>query len=303
MWGSGAVYHRKSDNRWIARLEVHDGRPKAVVSRAPALGGYALDALRPAHVQAFLNAQRRRYSPRTVAHQLACLRTALQSAVREGSVTRNVGSLVRGPHIPHSEVRPLSQAEAAQFLAHVRGDSSEALYVLALHTGMRQGELLGLRWEDVDLPGAQLHVRKALVVGGRYLDDVKTERSRRTVDLSPAVVASLREHLRRQMVERENNPKRKEQGFVFAGPLGSPLEATSVTRRFQSLLAEAGLPRQRFHDLRHAAASIMLANGVLMRQVADILGHSTPTVTANVYSHLGSDAGKDVAERMERALG
>jgi integrase len=298
--------------RWL-----HDGVGSSVRERTrvgyqtivrsaliPVLGATPVSLLRPDDIRRLLQvALRRGLAPRTVSHQLACLRTALQWGVAEGILERNVAALVRGPHVPHVEVRPLSDQQATALLDHVAGTRLEALFVLALRTGMRQGELLGLRWEDVDLEHGEIHVRKALVVGGRFLDDVKTKRSRRTIPIGPSTVAALRDHQRRQGAERVDNPDRVEQGFVFAGPLGSPLDASAVTRTLQRHLADAGLPRQRFHDLRHAAASLMLARGASMREIADMLGHSTPSLTANVYSHLGDGALRAVATRQEQAVG
>lgn len=293
-WLEGAV-------RPSARTRTLEGYRSIVVRHlVPALGGVPLVDLSPLHIQRFMNAQLATLSPRTVSHHLAVLRTALTQAERWGLVNRNVARLVPGPRVPTHEIRPLTLEQAQQFLAAIRGEPNEALYVLAITTGMRQGELLGLRWQDVTLDGASAGVRvtRTLRVGSNVLEEPKTERSRRVIPLLPLAVQALRAHRLRQMA----TPDRLEQGLVFARPHGSPLDASAVTRELQRRLAEADLPRQRFHDLRHLAASLHLARGASLREIADILGHSTTTLTANLYSHLQPGATRAAMDRLGAIL-
>jgi integrase len=279
------------------------------VHLSPALGRHRLADLTPAQVQAFLNSKLASgLSPRTVSHLRAVLRRALNQALRWGLVQRNVAVLVQPPRVPHTEITPLSVEQAKQLLMHIRGDRLEALYVLAMACGLRQGELLGLRWADVDLDRRSLTVRTALQWrgGAPVLVEPKSERARRVVSLPDLAVVALRAHRVRQMEDRLVAGSRWQTepwGLVFTSTVGTPLDAVGVTRRFQRLLRDAELPRQRFHDLRHAAASYMLAGGVPMRVVMETLGHSDIRLTANTYSHLVPGIAREAADRMDAVLG
>jgi integrase len=204
-------------------------------------------------------------------------------------------------------VSPLSPDEARCFLEAIRGDRLEALYLVALGAGLRQGEILGLAWADVDLEHATLTVRNALqrVDGRLVLVEPKSVTSRRVVALPIIVVDALRAHRTRQREDRllagwrwQDDPR----GLVFTTTIGTPMDGIAVTRRFQALLAGAGLPRQRFHDLRHACASLLLAQGVAPRVVMETLGHSQISLTLNTYSHVIPALGREAANRMDEML-
>src|SRR5215207_6117512 len=173
-------------------------------------------------------------------------------------VPRNVSDAVKPPRPDPREMRPLSPVEARKLLDATQGDRLEALYVLAVHTGMRQGELLALKWQDVDLENATLSVRRTITKsGGRLLlGEPKTRKSRRTIDLTEASVGALREHLARQMEEITILGDRyKDAGLVFTSEVGTLINPTNLRRRsFASLLEKAKVPRVRFHDLRHTCA-------------------------------------------------
>jgi integrase len=298
----------------VVRLSV---RPRTYVSYryivrihlAPSLGQRPLAALSPADVQAFLNAKSAAgLSPRTVAYLRGVLRQALGHAERMDLVGRNVARLARPPRIPHRPVSPLTVEQARTFLAAIRGDRLEALYLVALGCGLRQGEILGLRWSDVDLEAGTLTVRHALqrVDGHLVLVEPKSATSRRVVPLPALVREALVAHRVRQ--DQECLPLHPEPGDVFADlvfttTLGTPLDGISVTRRFQRILRAAGLPRQRFHDLRHACASLLLAQGVPARVVMETLGHSEISLTLNTYSHVLPSLGREAALRMDEVLG
>jgi len=171
--------------------------------------------------------------------------------------------------------------------------------------GLRQGEALGLRWEDVDLDRRLLRVSFALqrVDGELILVEPKTARSRRTMRLPAAVAAILREHRTRQVQERLlAGSGWRERGLVFTTRSGGPLDGSAVTKDFQRCLAAAGLPKMRFHELRHSAASLMLAQGLPLRTVMEVLGHSTITLTANTYSHLLPSLMDEAADAIDRVL-
>jgi integrase len=278
------------------------------VHLAPGLGHIVLTRLTPPQVQSFLNAKTRDgCSPRTVAYMRAVLRQALGQAERWGLVPRNVAKLADAPRVPRREVHPLDPTEARAFLGAITGDRMEALYVTALGTGLRQGELLGLSWRDVDLEAGTIRVRQALQRNrsGLVLVEPKSATSHRTVALPGVVVTALRSHRMRQLQERlaaagrwPDDPR----DLVFLSTVGTPLEGVNVTRRFQALLADAGLPRQRFHDLRHACATLLLAQGVAPRVVMETLGHSQISLTMNTYSHVVPSMTRHAADRMDEAL-
>jgi integrase len=283
----------------------YDGKIRTHI--LPALGNVRLVKLTPQYLEAFLNQKRAAgLSPQTVRHLRAILRAALSDALRWGIVPRNVATLVDGPRVPHHDVQPLAPSEAQTLLEAVRTHRLGALFSVALSVGLRQGEALGLRWEDVDLEGGTLTVRKTLqrIAGEFVLLEPKTARSRRTIALPSVAVRALRTHRARQMEERlmAGSMWEDEWDLVFTTATGRPLHGTNVTRAFQQLLASAGLRRQRFHDLRHSCASLLLAQGVHPRVVMETLGHSQIALTMNIYSHVLPELQREAAARMDELL-
>ena len=273
----------------------------------PGLGQVRLVKLTPQRLEAFLNEKRGAgLSPQTVQHLRAILRAALSDAVKWGLVPRNVAALVDGPRVPHHDIQPLSPHEARRLLDAVAPHRLGALFSVALAVGLWQGEALGLRWEDTDLDAGTLTVRKTLqrIDGAFEIVEPKTVRSRRTVALPSAAVDALRTHRARQMEERlmAGSEWKDDRGLVFTTATGRPLQGTNVTRTFQQLLARAGLRRQRFHDLRHSCASLLLAQGVHPRVVMETLGHSQIGLTMNTYSHVLPPLQREAAARMDEVL-
>lgn len=299
---------------WLANTAKRTVRPSTFVSYeglvrvhlVPELGKVPLIKLSPQHVERMINRKLATgLSPRRVEYARAVLRRALNDALRWGLIARNVATLVTPPRAQRYEIRPLDPDQARRFLDTVRADRLEALYSVALAVGLRQGEALGLRWDDVDLGGAVIHVRHALqrVDGKLQLVEPKTARSRRVVVLPATVVKALREHRVRQLAERlAAGSEWIDRDLVFCTPRGRPLDASNVTHAFQKHLARAGLPRQRFHDLRHACASLLLAQGVNPRVVMEVLGHSQITLTLNTYSHVLPSLSEEAARRMDAVL-
>jgi integrase len=273
----------------------------------PGLGKIALAKLTPAEIQTFLNRKLESgLSPRRVQYIHAVLRRALVTAEKWGMVSRNVAKLVDPPRVPKHEITPLTPEQARQLIEASGDDRHLALYVTALGTGLRQGELLGLRWEDVDLESGRLRVRHTLanVKGQLTLLEPKTDRSRRTVMLADAVVIALRAHRTRQRMDRLVSGSRwVDSGHVFTTMHGTPYHAATVTRAFQAALDRAGLPRCRFHDLRHAAATFLLAQGMTLEDVKNLLGHSSITLTSNTYGHVLEQRQRQVARAMDAVLG
>ena len=273
----------------------------------PEIGNVRLARLTPHQVQRLINHRLESgLSPQSVLYIRGVLRGALNEALRWGLVVRNVATLVQPPRVQRYEISPLDAEQAQRLLTAIRGDRLEALYSVALAIGLRQGEALGLRWQDVDLDAGILRIRHALqrIDGKLVLVEPKTMRSRRTIQLPSLAVGALREHRVRQSAERALvGEEWNDQDFVFTSQLGRPLHGATVTHRFQKLLAAAGLPRQRFHDLRHGCATLLLAQGVSARVVMDVLGHSAITLTLNTYSHVVPALQTEAARRMDAALG
>jgi integrase len=308
----GAFLHQ-----WLEDTVRPSTRPRTYSSYAsivrlhlePGLGHLPLARLSPQQVQAFLNAESTSgLSPRSVAMERAVLRGALGRAERWGLVTRNVAKLAEPPRVPRRQITPLSPEQARTFLEAIRGDRLDALYLVALGVGLRQGEILGLAWPDLDLAAGTLTVRHALqrVEGKLILVEPKSVTSHRTVALPALVHEALRAHRIRGLQERLGAGARwrdDPRDLVFVSTVGTPLDGITVTRRFQALLKTAGLPHQRFHDLRHAAASMMLTQGVAARVVMETLGHSQISLTLGTYSHVSPALGRAAAERMNDLLG
>ena len=272
----------------------------------PSLGRHQLDKLAPQHVAALLKAKRDAgLSPRRVHHIRAVLRTALNQALRWGLVTRNAAALVEPPRLDPREVIPLTAAEARDRLAAAEGDRLAAVFRVALTLGMRQGEVLGLKWDDVDLDGRKLKVRRAVqrIDGKLIVKEPKSTKSRRTLTLPPSLVTSLREHKVRQLEERLLAGERwQDRGFVFATRTGGPLDPRNVIRSWHRVQEAHGLERRNFHSTRHTAASLMLAEGVPIKVVQEILGHSLLSTTADIYGHLFPEAFDEAADAMERVI-
>jgi integrase len=275
---------------------------------APELGRLRLDKLSPQHVQALLARKSASgLSAQTVRHVRAILRIALNQAMKWGQIARNAASLAVAPKLERRSFRSLSPEEARQLLRTARGDRLEAMYSVALSLGLRMGEILGLRWRDVDLDGATLTVNQAIYrIAGKGLvtAEPKTDRSRRSLFLPDGVLSAMKAHRLRQLQERLAAGSRwQDRGLVFTSRIGTPCEPRNLFRGFKTLLREAGLPVIRFHDLRHSAASLLLAQGVPMRAVMELLGHSSISTTADIYSHVMPAMMRDVAEKMDAILG
>lgn len=301
-------------NQWLVESAKPTVRDSTFVSyRAivrnhlvPRMGTVKIAKLTPEMVERFLNERLAAgFSPRRVQFFHAVLRRALNRALKAGYVGRNVATLVDPPRVPHKEIQPLTPSQARILLVAARGDRLEALISVALALGLRQGEALGLRWEDVDFESGLIHVRFELQrLEGQYrLVELKTRRSHRTVAMPPYIARKLREHEARKREERILlGPEWHESDFVFTSQIGRPLSGTYVTHAFQRLLKRAGLPKRRFYDLRHSCATLLLVQGVPARVVMEILGHSQIGLTMNTYTHVLPELGRDAASRMERFL-
>ena len=274
----------------------------------PVLGKTKLQKLMPQQLQSLYNQKLEEgYAPQTVKHIHRVLHKALNDALKWQLVIRNVSNAVSPPRVPKKEMRVLSGEQAQQFLEVSQGDPFETLYVLALTTGMRQGELLGLKWEDIDLAIGILQVKRTvtrLVGKGFTVSEPKTTQSRRRIHLTKLAIEALKQHRIRQREARlAAGPEWQDQGWVFCNTIGSPVEVGNMIRRsFRPILVKAELPIIRFHDLRHSAASLLLLLGVHAKVVQELLGHSQISVTLDTYSHVLPSMQEEAMNRLDTLL-
>lgn len=296
----------------------------------PALGRRELAKLTPSDVERMTGDMLGRgRSPRTAALTRTVLRRALQDAQRDGRVHRNVAALARPPRVASraltAGVDYLDTVQLRRLLEAARIHRLGPVVTLAATTGMRQGELLGLAWRDVDLEAGTLSIRQSRGLtwqrqGGKLVDVIglhepKTARSRRTIDLPTTARAALERQRSIQDAQRDRagSAWQDVDGLVFTDELGRPLSSTHVTghrslgiRRgdgFHGILEAAGLPHIPFHGLRHSAATALLAAGIPLKVVSEQLGHSGIAITADRYAGVAPGQRRDAADAMDRALG
>jgi integrase len=276
----------------------------------PVIGRIKLKALTPTHLQGlYRDRLDAGLSPATVNKIHVVLHKALKQAVRWSLIPRNVTEAVTAPRPAPEEVRPLDAGQVTTLLRAAReaGDRLEALYVLAVSTGARQGELLALKWEDVDFERKTLRLRRTLTrnKGTITLGQPKTAKSRRTVPLTARAVAALKHHKAAQNEERLRLAGLYEdRGLVFANEAGGIVNPSNLRQRsFARLLKLAGLPETvRFHDLRHTCATLLLSRGQHPKLVQELLGHANISITLDTYSHVIPGMGDHTARAMEDAL-
>jgi integrase len=326
---------------WLRHIVQQDRRPKtyqgyeSVVRRhlIPALGRKRLAKLSAQDVRVFITHVRQecqcckhgwdseraeprccsvgqccesRLSGRMVQSIHAVLRNALESAVREEITARNVAKLVKVPAPRYRVNRGLTADEARRVIKASGSHRLGALYVLALFLGLRRGELLGLRWQEVDLDGEKLEVVQTLQrVGGQLrLVPPKTSDSSRMVPLPRPCVEALREHKRRQSAERSDAwPDWEDHGLVFPSRRGTPMEPDNLRRSWEQIRRAAGIGQVRFHDLRHTCVTLLLDLGVPPHVVREIVGHSDIGVTMTIYAHASLDEKRKALGKLGEAIG
>ncbi len=299
--------------RWIenvrssVRAKTHHSYAQLVrLHLVPGLGHLRLGRLQPEHVDAFLDRKRADgLSPRTCQYLRAVLRIALNRAIKRKLVAQNAAALADAPRVVRAEVQSLTPDQARTFLAAIADHHLYALIVVAVSCGLREGELLGLQWPDLDLDRGVLRVRQALERLGKgwRLIEPKSERSRRTIRLPAPVVPILRAHRVRQLEQRLAAGARwREHAFVFTTRDGQPLDGCRLNRQTKAQLHAAGLPRLKFHSLRHSCATFLLVQAVAPRVVMDILGHSQISLTMNTYSHVIEQLQDGAAQDMAALL-
>lgn len=270
----------------------------------PKLGDVRLSRLQPAHLQQLYGELLGRgLAPKTVKNVHSALHRALAQAVQWGLVPRNVAAVARAPKVERPEIAVLGPAEVSRLLEVASGTRWEALLTVAIATGMRQGELLGLRWADLDLDAGLLHVRRQLGRDKTYAAP-KTGHGRRRVDLPDLAIRALRDYRVRQDQERHLlGPAYEEADLVFCTHRGRPLGHRNVSRAFKVLLRHASVPDVPFHALRHTAASLLFLRNVHPKVVQERLGHSQISITLDIYGHLFPSMGRDAADKLDDLLG
>ncbi|MET7607815.1 site-specific integrase [Streptomyces avermitilis] len=270
----------------------------------PMLGSKRLESLSVADVRRFLNQLEARTTAATAKESHRVLRTALSAACREELIARNVAGLVEPPRAASRELSPWTLDETLDFLAASRKDPLYAAFVLAIAMGLRRGELVGLRWTDVDLDKRVLYVRQQTQRrrGVLYDDDTKNRRNR-ALPLPAMCIAPLRWHRMRQVAARQRAGESWEDGgYVFATRNGRPVEPRNMYRSFTRVAESAGLRVIRLHDARHGCATLLTAAGVAPRVVMEILGHSQISITMDVYTHVVQDTQREAISHMDRLL-
>lgn len=292
----------------------------------PDLGKIKINDLKPRHVQKMLNEKLERgnkrtggpLGPRQVEYIYAVLHMALEQAVKDNIITRNVCDAVDKPQKVKREFMPWTVEQTNQFLSSVKDERLFPLYMVAWGTGLRRSEILGLKWDDIDLKKGNLTVRRTLVrVKGNppyQFGEPKTPKSRRTIPLPGPVVQALKKWKAQQAQEalvwkglhkdvpEEQRPPYNPLNLVFCTEIGEPMNPEFISRTFKRDLKRAGLPEIRFHDLRHGHATMLLELGEDIKIISDRLGHSTITLTADTYSHVREKLQRQASNKLEQVL-
>ena len=273
----------------------------------PDLGKISLQKLTPQRVQALYT---KRFDaglkPKTVMSIHGLLHKALDNAVKWNLIIRNVCDAVTPPRVPKTEKQVLPVSQARLLLEHVKQNRLETLLALAITTGMRRGEILALRWSDVDLVEGNLQIKRTVDYIPHYgyvESEPKTATGRRKVMLAPFVVEMLNAHRAKQMEDRYKvGDKWVDKNLVFCGLEGNFFNPNYLLRVFKKVLIASGLPHMHFHDLRHSAATILLSMNVHPKVVQELLGHSSITITMDLYSHVLPSMQQEVIDKMGDAF-
>jgi integrase len=273
----------------------------------PAIGKVKLKDLRPDQIQYFYNTcLDNGVSERTTLLIHAVLHRALNQALLWGLIGRNPSQAVTRPKYKRKEMMILTGDQVGVFLAAAKGTNYEVIYWLAVTTGIREGELLGLKWSDLDWENKCLQIQRQiqrLSEVGVVFSEPKTAAGKRLIVLSSTVVLKLFEQKKHQeLIKQFAGDRWKENNLIFTSTIGTPVDRRNMYREFKSIIKKAGLPDIRFHDLRHTAATLMLQQGVHPKIVQERLGHSDISLTLNIYSHVLPSMQEDAANKMEEFL-
>lgn len=306
--------------QWLEDTQKHSIRPRSFerydeivrLHIVPVLGRIQLQKLTPQQVQSFYTKKiKEGFKAGTVASFHNVLHKALDTAVRWNLIAKNVCDVVSPPRAVKFEFQPLTVEQVRKLLEVTKGHYMEALFKLALATGMRRGELMGLKWQDVDFNTGMLQVRRILtripskMEGKGFIEsEPKTKSSRRSVVIASFALDALREHRWRQLdAVKKAGPLWQHHDYVFCTSIGTHINPTTdMLEPLNELLEKAGLPHIRFHDLRHSAASLLMSQGVHPKVVQELLGHSTIGMTMDVYSHVLPSMQQDAISKLNDVL-
>lgn len=310
-------------DHWLENIIKHTIRPRSYeryeaivrLHLAPNIGKTKLQALNPQHLQKlYAKKLNEGLSSTTVNAIHGMLHKALDDAVKTGLLARNVCDSVSPPRKLHNEIKPLNPVQIRKLLEAAKGHPNEALFVLALATGMRRGELLALKWQDVDFTNNTLQVRRTLSRlptqmgrerGELYVEsEPKTKKSKRSIVIADFAIEALKKHrLRQEEAKKQAEDLWEDCDYVFCTPFGSHLDpGHDALEGLKVLLKKAGLPEIRFHDLRHSAATLLLSKGVHPKIVQEILGHSEISMTMDIYSHVLPTMQKEAMEKLNQTF-
>jgi integrase len=255
------------------------------------IGDTPLNKLKPAMIQAHYTRKLKTQASTSVHHIHTFFHVVLEHAVKLELIPRNPSDHVDAPPIKSKEICPLTEEQAKLMLQAIKGDRYEALYALALATGMREAELLGLRWQDINFDKKLIRVAMTLhrIKGVYDLRKTKSRGSKRTLPLPDYAIQLLKEHRLRQTEELSALKEIQEYNWdlIFTTVVGAPLHPTVALKRFQKLIEKVGIPKTtRFHDIRHTFATLLLERGVHIKAVSELLGHSSVDITLRVYGHV-----------------
>jgi integrase len=269
----------------------------------PAIGRYKLKDLKPELIQHFYDTELQKGTGRRTIEVIhVILHKSLDYAVRMGSIGRNPTDLTNPPRPYKKEMKFYDENESIQFLLAAQGDRNETLYQLVLATGLRQSEVLGLMWSDLDIDKGTLTIQRQLKRNSKkdgYFKTTKTASGRRSIKIGKLSLEKLKEHRIRQDLEKMEIELWQENDLIFPSQIGTPMNQSNLLRSFKSLIRKNGLKEIRFHDLRHTAVSLMLNHGVPVIIVSKRLGHAKVSVTLDTYGHLITEMQDEAAELID----
>jgi len=273
----------------------------------PFLGEIVLKDLRPDHVQSLYTSKLGNgVSPNTTRMIHAVIHRALNHALKLGLVYRNVADSVTRPKVVRKEMKTLNDYQVRQLIQVAESEQMGLLLWVAVVTGLRQGELLGLKWSDLDWTSRRIQVQRQVQRrkgDGLVFCEPKSASGRRVIVLGKSTIGKLREHKNSQLKERILlGEKWQDYDLIFPSPIGTPLDPSNILKAYKNCLKRAGLPNLRFHDLRHSAATLMLQQGVNPKIVSEHLGHSDISLTLNTYIHVLPPMQEEAAEKMDDLL-
>ncbi|WP_209125452.1 tyrosine-type recombinase/integrase [Alkalihalobacillus sp. BA299] len=273
----------------------------------PSLGHVKVPKLTPAMVQGFYlqKLQDENYSAEYVRTMHAVLRKAFNKAVKWQYINKSIIELVDPPRLEAKEIRTWTLEDATTFLEYVKGKRFYIVFLLAIYTGMRQGEILGLRWKDCHLKDGNISVTQTLsrTAKGLIFQEPKTRGSKRLISIPKHVTEELKQHKKEQNEQKILlGPAYEDYNLVACIETGKPIDARNLIRYYKRMIKESGVPDIRFHDLRHTHATIMLQLGEHPKVVSERLGHSKTNVTLDIYSHVVPDMQKSAADKFEQAM-